>query len=304
MLKALCTAVILATGIQSACAGAVEHHVRPDNLDIRVEFDDAAYTAGSAAVLDWVGRSAGIVTGYYGTFPAHSLRILLEPQSGAGVRSGKTWGYHGGFIRMEVGRDVTASQLMNDWVLVHEMTHLALPDVGEDHDWLAEGLAVYIEGIERVQAGNRSAEDVFAEQLRQMPKGLPQPGDRGLDHTHTWARTYWGGAMFCLLADVEIHQRTGNRMGLQDAMREVLRASGGMAVDWPIDKVFATADAATGTTVMSQLYAQMKDAPVTPDLPHLWQQLGVGSADTVTFNDAAPLAAVRRAIMTPRAKKT
>jgi hypothetical protein len=37
-----------------------------------------------------------------------------------------------------------------------------------------------------------------------MPQGEPQRGDRGLDGTHTWGRTYWGGAMFCLLTDVEI----------------------------------------------------------------------------------------------------
>ena len=44
-----------------------------------------------------------------------------------------------------------------------------------------------------------------------------QGGGFGLDNTHTWGRTYWGGAMFCLLADVEIRRRTHNRRGLQDA---------------------------------------------------------------------------------------
>ena len=58
---------------------------------------------------------------------------------------------------MQVGRDVTPAQLMDDWVLVHEMTHLALPDMGETQSWFSEGLAVYVEGIARVQAGNRYA---------------------------------------------------------------------------------------------------------------------------------------------------
>jgi len=143
------------------------------------------------------------------------------------------------------------------------------------------------------------------EQMRQMPRGMPQPGHAGLDHTHTWARTYWGGAMFCFLADVEIHKRTNNRMGLQDAMRAVAKASGGLGTDWPITRVFATGDEATGTHVLTDLYAQMKDKPVTPDLKELWTKLGVISGDgTVTFDDDAPLAAVRRSIMAPRASKT
>jgi hypothetical protein len=194
---------------------------------------------------------------------------------------------------------------MDDWVLVHEMTHLALPDMGEAQSWFSEGLAVYVEGIARVQAGNRTQEDVFTEQMRQMPRGMPQPGDRGLDHTHTWARTYWGGAMFCFLADVEIHRRTGNRLGLQDAMRAVVRASGGLSSDWPISRVFEIADEATGTKVLEEMYAQMRDEPVTPDLQDLWAKLGVVSdGGSVKLHDDAPLAAIRLAIMKPHGATT
>jgi hypothetical protein len=245
------------------------------------------------------------VSAYYGGFPTRSLRIQVVPESGANVQGGKTWGYGGGMIRVQVGRDVTEAQLQDDWVLVHEMTHLALPDVGDDQSWFSEGLAVYVEGVAREQAGNRTQQDIFLEQMRQMPRGLPQPGDRGLDHTHTWARTYWGGAMFCFMADVEIHQQTGNRLGLQDAMRAVVQASGGLSTDWPISRVFATADAATGTHVFEELYAQMKDKPVSPNLQDLWAKLGVVSdGSTIELNDTAPLANVRKAIMAPRASKT
>jgi len=271
-----------------------------DGVNVQVDFSDTRFSGGTEPLLQWVRRSEGIVAAYFGRFPTSSLRIQVVPQDGAGVRSGKTWA---GYIRMQVGREVTPAQLEDDWVLVHEMTHLALPDLGDAQSWFSEGLAVYVEGIARVQAGNRSQEDVFIEQMRQMPRGMPQPGDQGLDHTHTWARTYWGGAMFCFLADVEIHRRTGNRLGLQDAMRAVTRASGGLSSDWPISRVFATADAATGTKVFEEMYAQMKDRPVTPDLHDLWAKLGVVSdGGTVTLHDDAPLADVRRAIMKPRAQ--
>ena len=270
-----------------------------DGVNVQVDFRDTNLRGGTEPVLQWIKRSESIVAAYYGRFPTSSLRIQVIPESGSDVGGGTTWA---GFIRLRVGRDVSAAQLMNDWVLVHEMTHLALPDVGENQSWFSEGLAVYVEGIAREQAGNRTQEDVFSEQMRQMPRGMPQAGDAGLDHTHTWARTYWGGAMFCFLADVQIHRQTGNRMGLQDAMRAVAASSGGLSADWPITKVFATADAATGTKVFEQLYAQMKDKPVTPDLHDLWAKLGVvWEGGTVTLRDDAPLAEVRRAIMQPRA---
>jgi len=269
-----------------------------NGVNVQVDFQDTRFSGGTQPLLQWIERSEGIVAAYFGRFPTSSLRVQIVPQEGAGVRSGKTWA---GFIRVQVGREVTAAQLMDDWVLVHEMSHLALPDVGDNQTWLSEGLAVYVEGVARVQAGNRSQQDVFAEQMRQMPKGMPRAGEQGLDNTHTWARTYWGGAMFCFLADVEIHRRTGNRLGLQDGMRAVARESGGLSADWPITRVFATADAATGTKVLEEMYAQMKDKPVAPDLNGLWAKLGVVSdGGSITLHDDAPLADIRRAIMQPR----
>jgi len=248
-------------------------------------------------LTDWAQRSATIVAHYFGQFPVSAVRIVLIPVAGSRVAGGTTFGQPAPMIRVRIGTQVDAAALLNDWVLVHEMTHLALPDIGERHAWLAEGLAVYIEGVARVQAGNRSIEDVFTEERHAMPRGLPGPQDAGLDQDHSWGRTYWGGAMFCLLADVRIRQRTHNRYGLQDAMKAVLHASGGLTADWDIKKVMATADAAVGVPVLSELYAQMKDEPFAPDLPALWHSLGIDpEGDTVRVTDQAPLAGIRKAI--------
>ena len=269
-----------------------------DGVQVSLEFLDSDFTDGAEPLVAWVKRSLGIVAAYYGHFPVSQLRIRVSSTSGGGVRHGTTFGAHGALIRITVGREVTQAELLNDWVLVHEMTHLALPDVGPEHVWLSEGVAVYVEGVSRAQAGNRSAADVWAEEARSMPRGLPQPGDAGLDHTHTWGRTYWGGALFCLLADIQIRQHTNNRVGLQSALRAVARASGGLVSDWPIERVFAVGDAAVGAPVLEELYARSKDAPLATDLPSLWHGLGIEPDDgTVKLRDDAPLAKIRDAIM-------
>jgi len=287
-----------------AAAQASVSQLTADGVDVSIDLDAGQFSVGSEPLMSWVRRALHIVTGYYSRFPTSSLRIRVVPEPGGGVITGKTFGYRGGYIRVEVGRDVTEAQLTNDWVLVHEMTHLALPDVGDEHAWLSEGLAVYIEGIAREQAGNRTQQDIFAEEMRSMPRGLPESGDRGLDHTHSWGRTYWGGAIFCLLADVNIHRQTHNRFGLQDAVRAVAEQSGGLVTDWPIERVLAAGDAATGTTVLADLYAEMKDKPVSPDLPKLWRELGVElHGGTIVLDDTAPLAPVRAAIMQPRVSR-
>lgn len=59
-------------------------------------------------------------------------------------------------------------------------------------------------------------------------------------------------------------------------------------------------DAATGTTVLRELYAAMARAPGDIDLEELYAELGVQRIDgEVFFDDDAPLAHVRRAITRP-----
>jgi len=289
----------LALGAAPALAAPVTaNDITVDGASIHIEFEPGAFRDGGDTVRGWIRRSANIVAGYYGRFPTTRVTVQVIAEAGDGVHGGKSFANPDAFIRVQLGREVTEAQLLADWVLVHEMTHLALPDTGEAHAWLSEGLATYVEGVARVQAGNRSEADLWSEEIRQMPRGMPQPEDRGLDHTHTWGRTYWGGAMFCLLADVEIRKQSHNRLGLQDALRAVVRASGGLAADWPIERVLRTGDGAVGTTTLEDLYAHMKDRPVTPDLMSLWQQLGIEpEGSSVRLSDSAPLADVRRAIM-------
>jgi hypothetical protein len=200
-------------------------------------------------------------------------------------------------IQMRVGRETTAETLAADWVLVHEMVHLALPEVGRSHDWLAEGLATYVEGVARAQYGNRAIADVWAEDRNSMPQGLPRAGEGGMDQSRSWGRTYWGGALYCLQADVAIREQSANRVGLQTALRAILKETGGYAFERNIEDVLRIGDAATGTHVMYELYQQNRATPQTPDLALLWTSLGVPNDPlTQPFDDRAPLAAIRIAI--------
>ncbi|MBR1125321.1 hypothetical protein JQ628_27630 [Bradyrhizobium lablabi] len=254
-------------------------------------------------ILDWIRISARAVSTYYGRFPVAELKLLIVPVSGRRVRGGTTWGYRGAAIRVLLGREASEDDLRRDWVMVHEMVHLALPDMPDRYSWLSEGLAVYIEPIARVQAGDMAARDIWQAMTRDMPKGLPEAGDQGLDNTPTWGRRYWGGAMFCLLADVEIHKLTGNRLGLQDAMRGVIAVGGNHEKNWPIERVLTTADKAVGLDVMTRLHREMGDKPVTPNLDDLWRDLGLRlRGEALEFDDSAPLAAIRKAITATPAK--
>lgn len=264
---------------------------------IHLAFAPGRLALPKATIVEWVTRSAKAITTYYGSFPVKSARLLIVPVDGERVQGGTTWGYRGGAIRIKLGGDASQDDLRRDWIMVHEMVHLALPDVEERYNWLSEGLAVYIEPIARAQAGDLPVKGIWAAMMRDMPKGLPGEGGKGLDNTSSWANTYWGGALFCLLADVEIRKRTGNRLGLQDAMRGVLAAGGNHETGWPIGRILSVADAATGLDVLTRLHDEMGSKPGRSDINGLWRELGLKSSENgIEFDETASLAAVRAAI--------
>jgi hypothetical protein len=141
-------------------------------------------------------------------------------------------GYGAASTKVFVGQLATEEDLKRDWVMTHEMVHLAFPSVADEHHWIEEGIATYVEPIARVEAGSLASQSVWHD----LVEGLPQVGDNGLDYTHTWGRTYWGGVLFCILADIEIHQRTSNRRGLQDALRAILAGGGNIEASWPLER--------------------------------------------------------------------
>lgn len=264
---------------------------------INVVFADDAPGLDRERARRWVQRSAEAVSIYFGRFPVDEVGVLVVASTGRRVASGTTYGYGGSAIRMQVGRDVTDAAYREDWVLVHEMTHLALPEVPSRSAWLLEGNATYVEPIARAQAGQLDRESVWRWSLRGMPKGLAAHGDLGLDNTPTRGRKYWGGAIFWLLVDVRLRQATDNRIGAQDALRDINRRSGGNTSDWSVDQVMAAGDSATGTNVMTDLYAKMKNDPMPVDLEDLFRQLGVSErTGNIQFDDEAPLASIRRSI--------
>jgi hypothetical protein len=277
-------------------ASAQETKLQIAGSEIDVVFDSPVSDILKGMVLDRIKLSAKAIVNYYRQFPVQEVRIDVSPHFGKGVSGGHASGWDGARIRIGVGRESTAADFGNDWVTTHEMVHLAFPSQEDQHHWIEEGQAVYIEPVARARIGELSAEKIWGDMVRDMPQGQPAPGDRGLDYTHTWARTYWGGAIFCLLADVQIRERTHNQKGLEDALRAVL-AQGNIQSEWPLERAIAVADQATGVPVLHELYEQMKGTPVTVDLDALWKKLGVKEVNgQVVFDDTAPLAAVRRAI--------
>ncbi len=281
---------------------ASSHQLSMGGATLQVDFANGPLDLPVDAVLQHIQAAASAVTAYYGRFPVARARILVVPVAGRRGETiqGTTWGDvdgYQGFTRLRIAEHATAADLADDWVTTHELVHMAFPSLPDDEHWMEEGLATYIEPIARVMTGELQARKVWQDMVHGMPQGEPEADDQGLDRTHTWGRTYWGGALFCLVADVEIRRATGNRKGLRDALRAVVAEGGTIDHHWDLPKALAIGDRATGTHVLSNMYVKWKDTPVTVDLPKLWGDLGIRTGPGgIEFVSTAPLAAVRESI--------
>jgi hypothetical protein len=247
-------------------------------------------------IVHWISVSASAVGDYFGRFPLPDALVLVVPSRGDRIH-GSVKGRGGATVHLSLGPDVSRADLDNDWVLVHELTHLGFPSVPRRHHWAEEGLATYLEPIIRARTRALPAEAVWTDLVQGLPKGLPKPGDQGLDFTPTWGRTYWGGALFWFLADVEIRERTGNQRSLKDALRGILAEGGTIAERWSLDRTLLAGDRSIGLSVLKPLHKRMGGSPVRVDLDALFDRLGVRNVGTrILFDDRAPIAAVRRGI--------
>ena len=282
----------------AADAGPTSIHVPGGVIDVTVEAPGIHLTR--AELLSWVEARARAVAAYYGGLPVPRVSLTLGSESWGRVGGGRTQGGpRGARIELGIGGSVTQADLADDWELTHEMVHLAFPSMPRHQAWIEEGLATYVEPIVRARADRAMADNIWQWLAWGLPQGAAVVQRQGLDDARGRAATYWGGALFCFLADVEIRERTGNRKSLDDALRGIVRAGGNVNVSWPLARALSEGDRAAGVPVLSELYARMGQRPASVDVRSLLAKLGVsGGKSGVTYDDAAPLSAIRRGIST------
>jgi hypothetical protein len=130
-----------------------------------------------------------------------------------------------------------------------------------------------------------------------MPRGLPAFRD-GLEKAADFRGIYWGGAIACLLADVEARRRSPSR-GLEVGLRALREAGGTASEVWSLKDAIGVIDDALGAPTLAPIAENHARRGSAFDLAKLFSALGVNREPSggVQLSDSAPLSAVRRAII-------
>ena len=258
------------------------------------------YGMTDVELRDWVDDAAHVVTPLFGKFPVDRTTLFVVPAKGEDeVVFGKVLSLAGASVVLVVGDKMQAAARHHDWVLVHELFHLGFPTFRGEGRWLGEGLATYYEPILRARAGWTTEPEVYRQFARNMPRGMPARGSSGgLAQRDDLDSIYWGGALFCLAADVRIREETRGKHSLDDVVRAALARGGDATKVWTVAEVVRLGDQVTGTTVLSEMYDRYAARGERIDMDGLFASLGIdrdGSA--VGLDERRPLAWVRRQIV-------
>lgn len=265
---------------------------------------NTSYAMSDESIRGWIEDGANVVAKLFGRFPVDRATFFVVPAHGDDeVVFGKVLSLSGASVVLVVGDKMQASSRHSDWVLVHEMFHLGFPTFRGEGRWLGEGLATYYEPVLRARAGWTQGGEVFRQFARNMPRGAGQ-GSRllGLSQRDDTDSIYWGGALFCLVADVRIREETRGRRSLDDVIRASLARGGDATHVWALADVVKLADSVTGTTVVSEMVDRYVSHGDRIDLEALLFALGVEKDDSgvMAMDEARPLAWVRRDIVGER----
>lgn len=277
--------------------GSLRPGAVPGEGVIRLAILDGLTVANRVDIAEWVRCTAMAEANYWDGSTAKQMLIAVVPiPNRGGVGYGRTVSGGGVTVMMEVGADIAPRRLYNEWVLVHELIHTGMPYLMGHATWFMEGAATYIEPIIRARAGWKPEEDVWLEWIQQMPQGVSVFAS-GLS-TASGRQNYWGGAIFMLLADLELRRATSGAMGLEDCLRGALASGLGGPERAGLNEYAAVCDRVTGTKVVSGLIEKHFNRQAPVDLAALWKDLGAGlEGGKVVFNDSAPLAQWRKMIV-------
>jgi hypothetical protein len=250
----------------------------------------------------WIAKSANAVRDFYGVFPVPRATVTVLPVPDRnGVVFGKVLPESSPGIALLIGQHASREALYSDWILVHELFHTGFPSFFDEGKWLDEGLATYYEPIIRVRAGLYSDQQLWQEIAQAMPQGLPAFTEHGLETADDFRGIYWGGALACLIADVEARKRDLDK-GLEVGIRALREAGGNACEVWALDDAIATIDRALGVPTLAPIAKRHAARGAPFDFEQLLRALGVVriAGGKVRLSDQAPLAAVRRAITARR----
>lgn len=166
-------------------------------------------------------------------------------------------------IHFYIDTRFSLQQFIDDWTAYHELSHLALPFLGEDGRWFAEGFASYMQYqiMAKQDVLNETPEQAYDRKFSPY-RQLYQSNSAALARINElfeqrqFRPAYWGSAQFFIMADQQLDERGIKLVELVNDYVTCCRMA-----DETLSDIINSWDKLSGTNVFSHLLEQFKNAP-------------------------------------------
>lgn len=263
----------------------------------------------AAALRRWVAGGLRALVATYGRLPVPDLQLLLVPvgRGNEPVPWGEVQRGGGDAVHLYIDQRLSEQAFRDDWVLVHELSHLLHPVIVSPDRWLYEGIASYYQNVLRARVGLMSPQSAWNSLHAGFERGIGGTSrGRSLAETsetmmrdHSFMRVYWSGAAIALLADVELRRRSGGAQSLDTVLEAFHDCCLSADHSWTARELMRKLDRLAESKVFTELYRRHVDADDFPDLKPVYAELGLDPTgpSSVRLDPAAPGAAIGLAIM-------
>ena len=292
-------------------------HFKEDRMPLpggvlRVSVLYGADAEQTAKLHGWLSRVTKAILSAYGRLPLPDVQLLVLPMPShrRAVMFGQSIRGEGNALELLVDPSRPVSEFDDDWVAVHELSHLMHPYLGDRGSWLAEGLATYYQNVLRARAGLLTPlqawdrlKEGFEDQRDSYSTSL-QNSARDMHVTHDFRRIYWSGAAFWMTVDTDLRRESRGALTLDLALSRFRDCCLPAYKGWSPDDFVAKLDALLGTNTVSARYREFADMRRFPDWKKVYAALGIHDAGGhLQLDPDVPDATLRDAIMAPRAAK-
>jgi hypothetical protein len=280
---------------------------------IRVSMLGTVTDAQADEITMWLRSGVAALGTLYGRLPLEEVQIIVVPvgPSDDPVPWGEVMRGGGDAVHLYVDHTRDAVELIDNWVLIHELSHLLHPYIRNRDGWLPEGIASYYQNVLRARAGLISKETAWKKLTAGFSRGLKQTTARHIlrDDTrelmgrHQYMRVYWSGAAIALIGDVELRLASDGRHSLDSVFETLSQCCLPTRASWTGLELLAQMDEISGLDVFVPLYRRYVEQPVFPDVATTLASIGIDYrpggvvfvADQTGLRDAIMTAPIRTA---------
>jgi hypothetical protein len=172
-----------------------------------------------AKLTQWVKVGVNATRDTLGVYPSRLIFHLVPKKSNQPVPWAYTRRDNPQRIYLHVDSRFQQEKFIRDWTIYHEISHLALPYLGGNYAWLAEGFASFMQFqvMENAEILEGSLEQKYqnkiAPHLKWFNSDLPPASiaKRLMSQKH-YPAAYWGSAYFFILADKALSEKHHTRL--------------------------------------------------------------------------------------------